>query len=50
MAIRTVEWINGTVPAVRLLDQTRLPTEEVYVEAADVDTLVDATSDAGARR
>ncbi len=42
MAIRTVEWLDGTVPAVRLLDQTRLPVEEVYVEAADVDTLVDA--------
>ena len=42
MAIRTVEWLDGTVPAVRLLDQTRLPAEEVYVEATDVDTLVDA--------
>jgi methylthioribose-1-phosphate isomerase len=42
VAIRTVEWLDGTVPAVRLLDQTRLPAEEVYVEAADVDTLVDA--------
>jgi methylthioribose-1-phosphate isomerase len=42
MAIRTVEWLDGAVPAVRLLDQTRLPAEEVYVEAADIDTLVDA--------
>jgi methylthioribose-1-phosphate isomerase len=42
VAIRTVEWLDGTVPAVRLLDQTRLPAEEVYVEAADLDTLVDA--------
>lgn len=42
MAIRTVEWLDGAVPAVRLLDQTRLPVEEVYVEAADVDALVDA--------
>jgi methylthioribose-1-phosphate isomerase len=37
-----VEWLDGPVPAVRLIDQTRLPAEEVHVEAADVDTLVDA--------
>jgi methylthioribose-1-phosphate isomerase len=42
VAIRTVEWLDGAVPAVRLLDQTRLPAEEVHVEATDVDTLVDA--------
>lgn len=42
MAVRTVEWLGEPVPAVRLLDQTRLPVEEVYLEAADVDTLVDA--------
>ncbi|MHA6616559.1 S-methyl-5-thioribose-1-phosphate isomerase [Pseudonocardia sp. DLS-67] len=42
MAVRTVEWLDEPVPAVRLLDQTRLPVEEVYLDAADVDTLVDA--------
>ncbi|HLU59886.1 MAG TPA: S-methyl-5-thioribose-1-phosphate isomerase [Pseudonocardia sp.] len=42
MAVRTVEWLDEPVPAVRLLDQTRLPAEEVYLTAADVDTLVDA--------
>jgi methylthioribose-1-phosphate isomerase len=40
--VRTVEWLDRPVPAVRLLDQTRLPAEQVYLEAADVDTLVDA--------
>jgi methylthioribose-1-phosphate isomerase len=40
--VRTVEWLDRPVPAVRLIDQTRLPVEEVYLEAADVDTLVDA--------
>ncbi len=42
MPVRTVEWLDRPVPAVRLIDQTRLPAEEVYLEAADVDTLVDA--------
>ena len=42
MAVRTLEWLDGAVPAVRLLDQTRLPAEEAYVEATDVATLVDA--------
>lgn len=42
MAVRTVEWLDEPVAAVRLLDQTRLPVEEVYLEASDVDTLVDA--------
>jgi methylthioribose-1-phosphate isomerase len=37
-----VEWLDGAVPVVRLLDQTRLPAAEVHIEAADVDTLVDA--------
>jgi methylthioribose-1-phosphate isomerase len=40
--VRTVEWLDRPGPAVRLIDQTRLPAEEVYLEAADVDTLVDA--------
>ncbi len=44
MAIRTVEWLDGPVPAVRLIDQTRLPADEVYVEAADVDALVDSVA------
>jgi methylthioribose-1-phosphate isomerase len=42
VAIRTVEWLDEPVAAVRLLDQTRLPADEVYLDAADVDTLVDA--------
>ncbi|MHA6624987.1 S-methyl-5-thioribose-1-phosphate isomerase [Pseudonocardia sichuanensis] len=42
MGLRTVEWLDGEVPAVRLLDQTRLPAEETHLDAADVHTLVDA--------
>jgi methylthioribose-1-phosphate isomerase len=42
VAVRAVEWLDRPVPAVRLLDQTRLPAEEVYLDAADVETLVDA--------
>jgi methylthioribose-1-phosphate isomerase len=42
VAVRAVEWLDGAVPAVRLLDQTRLPDTEVHLEAADVETLIDA--------
>jgi methylthioribose-1-phosphate isomerase len=42
VGIRTVQWLDGSVPAVRLLDQTRLPGEEAYIDATDVDTLVSA--------
>jgi methylthioribose-1-phosphate isomerase len=42
VAVRAVEWLDRAVPAVRLLDQTRLPAEEVYIEATDVETVVDA--------
>ncbi|WP_232665248.1 S-methyl-5-thioribose-1-phosphate isomerase [Pseudonocardia sp. TRM90224] len=42
MTARSVTWLDGAVPAVRLLDQTRLPAEEVYLDAATVDALVDA--------
>jgi methylthioribose-1-phosphate isomerase len=42
VGFRTVQWLDGAVPAVRLLDQTRLPGDEVYTDAADVDTLVSA--------
>jgi methylthioribose-1-phosphate isomerase len=42
VTVRTVEWLDRPVPAVRLIDQTRLPAEEVHLEAGDVDALVDA--------
>jgi methylthioribose-1-phosphate isomerase len=42
VTFRTVQWLDERVPAVRLLDQTRLPGEEVYIDATDVDSLVSA--------
>lgn len=42
MSVRAVDWIDGPVPAVRLLDQTQLPFAEVMIEATTVDVLVDA--------
>lgn len=42
MSVRAVDWVDGPVPAVRLLDQTQLPFAEVMIEAATVDVLVDA--------
>lgn len=40
--VRAVEWVDSPRPAIRLIDQTRLPAEEIYVDAVDVDTLVRA--------
>lgn len=42
MSVRAVDWVDGPVPAVRLLDQTQLPFAEVMLKAATVDALVDA--------
>src|SRR2546423_10166980 len=39
--MRTVEWVDG---AVRLIDQTRLPEEEVYVDLHTVDEVAEAIS------
>ncbi len=39
---RTLEWIGYLPGALRLIDQTRLPTEEMYVDYHDVDALVQA--------
>ncbi|MCA9754256.1 MAG: S-methyl-5-thioribose-1-phosphate isomerase [Candidatus Eisenbacteria bacterium] len=37
--LRTVEWNDG---AVRLIDQTRLPHEEIYLDIRDTSVLIDA--------
>jgi len=37
--IKSLEWIEG---GIRILDQTRLPHEEVYVECRDVASIVEA--------
>src|SRR5437773_1642193 len=39
-ALRWIDLADG--PAVVLLDQTRLPTEEIYLTCTDVASLVDA--------
>lgn len=41
-AIQAVTWVSTPAPALRLLDQTRLPADEVYLEATTVDGVVDA--------
>lgn len=41
--IRPVIWV-AEVSSIRLLDQTRLPLEEIYVDCVNVDMLVDAIS------
>ena len=37
--MNTIEWVDGKI---RLLDQTRLPLEEVYLDLADYQSLVRA--------
>jgi methylthioribose-1-phosphate isomerase len=41
--IRPVVWV-AEASSIRLLDQTRLPLEEIYVDCVNVDMLVDAIS------
>lgn len=41
--VRAIEWIDAGVDShIRLIDQTLLPTEEVYLEVRTVDALIDA--------
>lgn len=40
--IRAVQWVDEPRPALRLLDQTRLPAVEVYLDCERVDEVVDA--------
>ncbi len=37
-----VEWLDEPRPMIRLIDQTRIPHDEVYLEVTTVDALVDA--------
>jgi methylthioribose-1-phosphate isomerase len=46
MSFRTIEWKDGHVV---LLDQRRLPKEEVYLECRDFDAVVDAIRDMAIR-
>jgi methylthioribose-1-phosphate isomerase len=40
--VLAVEWLDEPRPTVRLIDQTRLPDAEVYLDITTVDDLVDA--------
>lgn len=40
--IRAIEWRDEPAPHIRLLDQTRLPAQETYLQISEVDALVDA--------
>ena len=40
--VRAIEWVETERPAIRILDQTRLPADEVYLDLTAVDELVDA--------
>lgn len=47
--IRAVEWRQDERPAIRLIDQTRLPHEEVYLDITTVDDLVRAIASLAVR-
>ena len=40
--LRTLEWVGGVDGCLRLIDQTRLPTEVVRLDCRDVETLFEA--------
>lgn len=40
--IRAVQWVDGPRPALRLLDQTKLPEAEEYIDCERVDQVVDS--------
>lgn len=40
--VLAVEWVAEPRPTIRLIDQTRLPHDEVYLDVTTVDALVDA--------
>ncbi|GAA1603269.1 S-methyl-5-thioribose-1-phosphate isomerase [Leucobacter chromiireducens] len=41
--VRAIEWIDAAADShIRLIDQTRLPAEEVFLEVTNVDLLIDA--------
>ncbi|HKX45792.1 MAG TPA: S-methyl-5-thioribose-1-phosphate isomerase, partial [Planctomycetota bacterium] len=42
MPVRTIEWVGGRPGHARLVEQTRLPTETVYLDVHDVEGMVDA--------
>jgi methylthioribose-1-phosphate isomerase len=42
MHVETVEWVNGTPGHVRLIEQTLLPGETVYLDVRSVDAMRDA--------
>lgn len=45
----TIEWVTEPQPAVRLIDQTKLPATESYLTVATVDQLVQAIQDLAVR-
>ena len=47
--VKALEWVSVPRPALRLLDQTRLPGREDYIDVTTVDTLVRAIQDLAVR-
>lgn len=40
--VRAIEWVDGSSGGIQIIDQTRLPREEVFLLLQDVDSLIDA--------
>lgn len=47
--VRAIEWLGGSDPAIRLIDQTRLPGQELFVDVRTVDVLVRAIRELAVR-
>lgn len=47
--VKAIEWLDEPAPQIRLIDQTKLPNEETYLEVTTVDTLVKAIQDLAVR-
>src|ERR1035437_7542046 len=45
LMVRSIEWVDGPRPMIRLIDQTLLPGTEQYIDVSTVDVLVESIQD-----
>ena len=38
--VLAIQWVDGSPPGIRLLDQTRLPEQEEHIDVTTVDVLI----------
>lgn len=47
--VLAIQWVDGSPPGIRLLDQTRLPGQEEHIDVTTVDVLIRAIQDLAVR-